>query len=152
MPRYIMAELPWNGLLGLLLAGLFAAAMSSVDSGINSLTAVVHHDWKRPPVTQSTGKSNSAIASMSLNLRFSRVLCVVFGLLTIAMALTFYFAAGQVFPLVMKIAGMFLGLLLGLFLLGLLVKRAGSTAAFLGMAGGAGGVLTALLELLLVLR
>ena len=145
MPRYIMAELPWNGLLGLLLAGLFAAAMSSVDSGINSLTAVVHHDWKRPPVTQSTGKSNSAIASMSLNLRFSRVLCVVFGLLTIAMALTFYFAAGQVFPLVMKIAGMFLGLLLGLFLLGLLVKRAGSTAAFLGMAGGAGGVLTALL-------
>ena len=43
LPYYIIHMLP-AGLSGLLIAGIFAAAMSSVDSGINSMAAVTVHD------------------------------------------------------------------------------------------------------------
>ena len=129
LPRFIMSELPYKGLMGLLLAGLFAAAMSSVDSGINSMTASVVCDW------QKEGEN--------FDLKQSRFLCALFGMLTIGMALVFYFAGGQVFPLIMRIAGMFLGSLLGLFLLGLLVKRANTFSATIGMFAGGIGVFAA---------
>lgn len=121
VPRFIMAELPYNGLMGLLLAGLFAAAMSSVDSGINSMSASVVCDWR---------------TDQQLDLRQSKILCALFGLAAIALAISFYFYGGRVFPLIMKIAGTFLGLLLGLFVLGLLVKRANSFSATCGLAAG----------------
>jgi Na+/proline symporter len=71
-----------------------------------------------------------------LNLRQSQILSAVFGLAAIALAITFYFSGGRVFPLIMKIAGTFLGLLLGVFVLGLVVKRANSTSATCGLAAG----------------
>ncbi len=129
LPRFIMAELPYNGLMGLMLAGLFAAAMSSIDSGINSMTASVVCDWQQ---------------DRPYNLRQSRILCGVFGVVTVGLALVFFFAGGQVFPLMMRIAGMFLGLLLGLFLLGLLVDRADSWSATIGMVAGGIGVFAAI--------
>lgn len=43
LPFYILSVLP-SGVSGLVIAGIFAAAMSSVDSGINSLSTVVVHD------------------------------------------------------------------------------------------------------------
>jgi len=43
LPYYIIHHLP-SGVSGLLIAGIFAAAMSSVDSGINSMAAVTIHD------------------------------------------------------------------------------------------------------------
>lgn len=129
LPRFIMAELPYDGLIGLMLAGLFAAAMSSVDSGINSMTASVVCDWQQ---------------DRPYSLRQSRVLCGVFGLVTVGLALVFFFAGGQVFPLMMRIAGMFLGLLLGLFLLGLLVDRANSWSATIGTVAGGLGIVAAI--------
>jgi SSS family solute:Na+ symporter len=129
LPRFIMSELPYNGLMGLMLAALFAAAMSSIDSGINSMTASIVCDWQR---------------DQPHSLRQSRMLCAVFGVLTVALALVFFFAGGQVFPLMMQIAGMFLGLLLGLFLLGLLVDRADSWSATIGMIAGGLGIFAAI--------
>ncbi|MBD3240159.1 MAG: sodium/solute symporter, partial [Chitinivibrionales bacterium] len=46
LPYYIVRRLP-GGVAGLLLAAIFAAAMSSMDSGINSLSAVVTTDFVR---------------------------------------------------------------------------------------------------------
>ena len=43
-PHFIANELPM-GLAGLVVAALFAAAMSSVDSGVNAITAVVMNDF-----------------------------------------------------------------------------------------------------------
>ncbi len=129
LPRFIMTELPYNGLMGLMLAGLFAAAMSSIDSGINSMTASIVCDWQ---------------SDQPYDLRQSRKLCALFGLATVALALIFYFTGGQVFPLMMQIAGMFLGLLLGLFLLGMLSNRANSWSATLGMIAGGWGIYVAI--------
>ena len=41
----MLTEIPVPGLVGLLLAGLFATVMGSTSSGINSLTALVACDW-----------------------------------------------------------------------------------------------------------
>jgi SSS family solute:Na+ symporter len=44
LPHYIMQTLP-AGISGLLISAIFAAAMSSMDSGINSLATVIEHDF-----------------------------------------------------------------------------------------------------------
>ncbi len=44
LPHYIMQTLP-PGVSGLLISAIFAAAMSSMDSGINSLATVIEHDF-----------------------------------------------------------------------------------------------------------
>ena len=121
LPRFVLTEIPRPGLLGILLAGLFAAAMSSVDSGINSMTASLVSDW---------------MSGRKLPLRKSRYCCFLFGMIAIAMAITFYLRGGNVFPLIMKISGMFYGLMLGIFLLGMLVKRANSLCAEIGLVAG----------------
>ena len=121
LPRFVMTEIPLPGLVGLLMAGLFAAAMSSVDSGINSMTATVVCDWQ---------------ANRHMGLRQSRWLCAVFGALAAGIAVTFYYYGGNVFPLIMKIAGMFFGLMLGVFLLGMLVPRANTEGVKIGLAAG----------------
>jgi Na+/proline symporter len=126
LPRFVMTELAVPGLLGLLLAGLFAAAMSSIDSGINSMTASVVCDWQ---------------SERQLELRHSRMLCCVFGLLSVTVAIVFYFQGGNVFPMIMKIAGMFFGLQLGIFVLGMSVKRATTRSAMIGLAAGIIGLI-----------
>lgn len=121
LPRFITTVIPGYGLAGLLLAGLFAAAMSSIDSGINSLTASVVCDW---------------LAGRHPKLWVSRLLCAGFGLAAIWTALVLQQFGGNVFRVLMVIAGTFLGLLLGVFLLGMLVRRANTGGAALGFLGG----------------
>lgn len=131
LPRFVMNEIPAPGLLGLLLAGLFAAAMSSVDSGINSMTASVACDWR-------TGKE--------LDLKSSKYLCLLFGLASVGMAVVFYYMGGNVFPLIMKIAGMFFGLMLAVFLLGMLSRRTNTGGVLIGVAAGIVALTVALLS------
>lgn len=121
LPRFVLTEIPRPGLIGLLLAGLFAAAMSSVDSGINSMTASVVCDW---------------MSGRELALWKSQVCCFLFGIAAVAMAVTFFYQGGNVFPLIMKIAGMFFGLILAVFLLGMLVKQADATSVTIGLTAG----------------
>lgn len=47
LPHYIMQTLP-AGISGLLISAIFAAAMSSMDSGINSIATVIEHDFIKP--------------------------------------------------------------------------------------------------------
>jgi Na+/proline symporter len=72
LPYFVTTQLPRLGLLGLLLAGLFAAAMSTIDSGINAVTSVIVYDW---------------LAGKQLSLTISRALTTVLGITVIATAL-----------------------------------------------------------------
>lgn len=121
LPRFIMSEIPVTGLMGLLLAGLFAAAMSSMDSGINSLTATVVCDWLKKDEFSLTG---------------SRILTVFFGTLAIGTAVLLQQFDAPVFHTIMTIAGTFLGLMLGVFLLGMLSPRSNTPGALIGVAAG----------------
>ena len=122
LPHFVTTELTEFGLTGLLTAALFAAAMSTIDSGVNSLTAVVVCDW---------------LGGNRLSVTTSRVLTLVFGVVVIGAALVSPYLGTHVIEIVTKIAGTFLGLLLGLFFLGILVPRANALGATIGLAAGA---------------
>ncbi len=126
MPHFVLNNLPYVGLSGLLLAGLFAAVMSTIDSGINSLSAVLVYDW---------------LGGRHLSVTFSRFLCFLFGICVIGAALlTLLLRDHPVIDIIMMIAGSFLGLLMGVYLLGMLVPRANTGGALVGLAAGAAGL------------
>jgi Na+/proline symporter len=122
LPHFVLTELRYAGLTGVLLAGLFAAVMSTIDSGINSLTAVVVYDW---------------LSGRDLPVVFSRLLCTLFGGCVIIAALVAPYLGEHVIDIISIIAGSFLGLLLAVFLMGMLIPRANTAGALVGLAAGA---------------
>ena len=121
LPYFLTTELSSIGLTGLLVAGLFGAGMSSIDSGINSMTAVVVYDW---------------LPGRDVGVGFSRMMCIVFGVCITGAALLMPFLGEFVIEMISKIAGTFLGLLLGVYLLGMFVPRANASGALLGLIAG----------------
>ena len=127
-PVFIVQQLP-VGLSGLLIAGVFAAAMSSIDSGVNSISAAVTTDFIRrfrPGATEAR------------MLVLARVLTVVIGAIGTGMALML--ATWQIesqYKFFMMILGLFGGSLAGLFVLGLFTRRATWKGALVGAAVGA---------------
>ena len=73
-PWFISNHLP-TGLSGLVMCGLFAAAMSSIDSGINSITAVVQSDL--------VDRFRSVKLDDRARIRFSRVLALSIGVVVV---------------------------------------------------------------------
>lgn len=122
LPYTVLHVLKIPGLAGLLLAGLFAAAMSSIDSGINSLTASVVYDWR---------------AGKPVRVATSRLICLAFGGASVGFAIVLRLWKFNVFDMVIAISGAWLGGLLGLFLLGMMFKRATTAGAWIGLAAGA---------------
>jgi Na+/proline symporter len=119
--HFVQFELPFQGLLGLLLAGLAAAMMSTISGGLNSLSALVVSDW---------------LPGRKLGVKASRFVSALFGALAIGMAILAPYLGDHVFDILMKIAGAFFGPLFGLFLLGMLMPRANSQGAMAGLAAG----------------
>jgi Na+/proline symporter len=109
-------------LVGLLLAGLFAAAMSTVDSGINGVASVIVFDW---------------LDGKDLSLAASRCLTIALGLLVIIAALIAPLLGQTVIDIIMTIAGTMLGGLMAVFLLGMFAPRATSAGVLIGLATGA---------------
>jgi SSS family solute:Na+ symporter len=117
MPYYIIHYLP-QGVSGLLITAVFAAAMSSMDSGINSIATVVINDFAR-------GVGNQV--------RLARVLTVVLGIL--ATALAFYVSTIQgILKAFFSFMGMFSAPVLALFLLGVLTKKGNFKGWLAGLA------------------
>ncbi len=114
MPYYIMHTLP-DGVSGLLLTAIFAAAMSSMDSGINSISTVVVSDFVKP--------LRKVAAAESKDIMLARVLTIVLGVLATGAA----FYASTIDSIVeawSSFMSLFAGPILAIFLLGLLWKRA----------------------------
>ena len=121
LPTFVTQHIPVPGLVGLLLAGLFAAAMSSMDSGINSLTASVVCDW---------------VGGKNVPMMLNRICCAIFGFAAVMAAFVLQTMGGNVFDMIMTIAGTFLGLLLGVFSLGMFSRRANTQGVLIGMCAG----------------
>ena len=121
VPYFVLSELSVAGLAGLLLAGLFAAAMSSIDSGINGLTATLVCDW---------------LPGRDLSVSFSRWLSLAFGTVAVASALAILYQRAEVYSSIIAISGTFMGLLLGVFLVGMLVPTANTGGALVGLGCG----------------
>ncbi len=109
-PKYIIEGLP-AGLSGLILAGIVAAAMSSLSSSLNALASSSVNDLYE----RISGHSMSA----DRGLRVSRLLTLFWGVVFIGFASLFQDSSNPVVELGLSIASFTYGGLLGAFLLGL---------------------------------
>lgn len=127
-PTFIVDQMP-HGLVGLLLAAVLAATMSTHSGAINSLAAATTHDIYLP----LTGNS----ADDPRTLRVGRMFALLWGIALTGGALLF--PSNQKTPVVviaLSIASFTYGALLGAFFLGIFWRRAIQRDAILGMSVG----------------
>jgi Na+/proline symporter len=118
---FILNFLP-PGLIGLLLAVIFSAAMSSTSGELNSLSATTTIDYYK--------KFWSKTDDDKKDLRVSKWLTVAWGIMAILIALTCGMFENLI-QLVNILGSLFYGTILGIFLLALFFKRVHGTAAFI---------------------
>ncbi len=128
-PWFIVFELP-PGVVGILIAALIAAAMSSLDQALLSSSTLMVIDFYRRFFPKASDISA---------LRMGRYLTLAMGIFATAAAL--YMSGLAVKSLIdqtLRLIGLFGGGLGGLFLLGMLTTRASATSALCGLAASAG--------------
>lgn len=126
-PYFISRELP-IGLSGLIVAAIFAAAQSTVSTSMNSVATTVVTDCIRP--------LQFKLSEPAL-LRLAQTFTVFFGLAGTLIAISFVSPSiRSLFDQFMKVIGLFMGVLGGLFILGALVPRANTLGAWVGAITG----------------
>jgi sodium-coupled monocarboxylate transporter 8/12 len=127
LPYFVVTELP-SGFPGLFIAAIYAASMSTISAGINSLTSASLVDF-----VQRLGKNPHR--SEAGQLRLARRLTIAYGAIVIGLAfLVPYF--GSLLEASNSVIGLVGGPLLGLFLLGILVPRSTARGALAGWITG----------------
>ncbi len=134
-PRFIWEFLP-QGVAGLVMAAILAAAMSNISAALNSLASTTVMDFYQP-LTGKTGSENESDGKKSLLL--ARLVTVFWGgvLLVIALLARQW---GNVLEAGLTVASISVGALLGVFLLGILTKHAGQNGTIAGVLAGLGAV------------
>ncbi len=132
-PYFISHLLP-PGISGLVVAAMLAAAMSSIDSGVNSITAVVYRDF-----LQRFGRLPS---DPRVQARWAKILALVIGAVIVLGSSLMGDVHGNIWALTKKTSGLLLTPMFGLFFFAFFVPFARP----LGVAAGAlCGLVTALL-------
>lgn len=131
VPLYMINNLP-AGIVGLSMVALFAAAMSSLDSVLNSLSATTMEDFVRRFHAEANGSAWSA----HRELVYSRVITAVWGLITLVMAFFVGNIATTVLEAINQIGSMANGSILGVFALGMFTRRARGSGAIAGLVLG----------------
>jgi SSS family transporter len=122
-PTFIVSRLP-HGVSGLVIAAIFAAAMSNLSGSLNSLSSTTVLDLYKPLINPN--------ASDESLLKLSRWLTAAWGVVLIAIAILAR-SWGSVFTTGLTIASLAYGPMLGAFLLGVLSKRANQRGVMAGM-------------------
>lgn len=125
--RFILDEMP-TGLVGVLLGAVFAAAMSTLSSSLNSCATAAVNDLYVP------WKGGEVPAAHKL--RVTRMLTVVFGGVQIAVGIAGQWVKQSVVASVLGVAGFTIGIVLGIFFLGIFTQRVGQRAALTGLVVG----------------
>lgn len=132
-PLFIAAELPM-GVTGLIIAGIFAAAMATLSSIMNSVATLASVDFYEKLVKQP---------DPAKSVRFAEAMTVVAGLLGIGAALTLSrFDIHSLFDVSIELAGLLGGGFAGAYTLGMFTRRANWQGVAIGVASSA--VLTTL--------
>ncbi len=120
-PHFILQQMP-AGLAGLVIAGVFAAAMSSLDSSMHSIATAFTTDFL------SKGRDSDSI------LRLAKIITMILGVLGTISAL--YIASQDsknLWETLMGYLGLILGTLGGLFTLAIFTNRTASVHAWIGV-------------------
>jgi SSS family solute:Na+ symporter len=126
-PTFILEQMP-SGLIGLIIAAILAATMSTHSGAINSLAAATTHDIYLP---LSKRKADDAAT-----LRFGKLSALAWGVVLTGGALLFKQQGTPVVVIALSIASFTYGALLGGFFLGWLWRRAIQRDAIIGMSVG----------------
>lgn len=125
LPWYVSLHIP-AGLMGLVIAGIFAAAMSTLSASMNSAATAYITD-----IFSKTKRSNNADV-----LKAAKRATVVIGIIGVGFALMMAtWDIKSLWDEFSKILGILLGGLGGLFLLGFTSRKANATGALCGLAG-----------------
>lgn len=126
-PHFIAAHLP-PGLTGLLIAAVFAAAMSTVSTSLNSSATLIMSDYYRRFVNRRATEKQSMLVLYAGT--------IAWGILGTGLALLLVRLTQGALDIWWTLSGIFGGGMTGLFLLGIVSKRAGNPAAVSGVIIG----------------
>ena len=126
-PYYIANFLP-VGVAGLVVSAILAAAMSSLDSGLNSVTTVLTVDW--------LGRLGDGSRSEARKLWLARWLTIGIGVLVLALACAVGLVPGNIIEVMLKTQGLFFAPMAGLFLMALFIPFSTGAGAIVGAACG----------------
>jgi len=119
-PNFITEHMP-AGLSGLVVAAIFAAALSS---SLNSIAATAVNDLYKPFTPEASDRKIVKIAGW---------LTVIVGIVQIVIAVGFMSSGESALALALSVASLINGPILGVFLVGTLIKRAKEVHALVGM-------------------
>jgi len=122
MPVFIIKYLP-HGLIGLLMIGIMSAAMSSLSSTINSLSAVTVEDILK----------KKGIVNDDNYMRYSRYMVVFWGLVCIGAAFLFGGSENPVIEIINAIGSVFYGPVLATFVLAIFSRKVSSIGMKIGI-------------------
>jgi len=125
-PTFIVQHMP-HGVSGLLIAAILAAAMSNLSAALNSLSSSAIMDFYAQLMPQADEKTK---------MRLSRLATLVWALVLFGLAVIALHKVGSVVEVGLQIASVAYGALLGVFLLGVLTRRASQRGSMVGMACG----------------
>ena len=129
--RFILSEIP-VGVLGILLGAIFAAAMSTLSSSLNSCATAAANDFWKPIVGEKVTDERE--------LRVTRIFTALFGLVQIGVGIGGLWLTASVVSAVLGIAAFTTGIVLGVFFLGMYAPRVGQRAALAGLLVGLVGM------------
>lgn len=125
-PKFIIEKLP-VGVSGIIIAGLFAAAMSTIAGSISSLSSATMLDLYKPFVKENKPERDLFV---------SRLFTLMWTVLLLLSAFIFMSSSQAVVELALSIASFTYGGLLGVFLLGIFFKDAQQEDALAAFVSG----------------
>jgi SSS family transporter len=126
-PKFIIEALP-PGVTGIIIAGLFAAAMSTLAGSISSLSSSAMMDIYIPFFGKQLDEDRK--------LKISKILTIAWAILLIFSAMIFKESSKAVVEIALSIASFTYGGLLGTFLIGLISKKVKQKEALIGFTTG----------------
>lgn len=119
LPHFMVTKVP-HGLLGLIIAAILSAAMSTISSGMNSSATVFLKDIYQRYIDKDVSPKKELLV-LYLSTAAMGVLAIITGIIMIGVK--------SILDLWWQLAGIFAGGMLGLFLLGMISRGAGNTVA-----------------------
>lgn len=128
VPVFIVEHLP-HGVIGLLIVAIFSAAMSSLDSALNSLSAATVEDL-------ILRKKDTEELSSDQQMKYSKITTLGWGVVCIVLAFSAGNIAETVIEAINKMGSLFYGPIIATFTLAILTNRTNTYGMNFGIIGG----------------
>lgn len=122
-PRFILVGLP-VGITGLVVAGIMAAAMSSLSSGLNSSSTVIVEDI--------IDRHFPSVFPSIDSLKKIKIISVILGIIVTMSSMAVGFIEGNLLDIIIKLVNLFVAPLFVLFFMALFVSKATNKGVFYG--------------------